>query len=311
MSAPASSGGSSAPSVNSSPQSGSGGAGGAGGSHAPHPSHGGEGGGFDPSAALQEARRARQEAQSLRSTFDKRDTEFRQTKETLDRVRQAFVPEEQSKAPDPIADLEEQMDYYLEQAMEAKARGGGIPLTTNLALKFFQSQIENHKTQQQLLQEIAALKAQTEKANSPDRTVNDHAYAQMEGQIQNALDSLYGDDQGSLGTKRTVYQGVVQLLQADLTELQQKAPHKWDMLRRNPQELAKIVQSAVQRIVPPRAMQIIQQEQLQNTPMKEGELWAAFREADNIKDPNERRRIKTQIRQDILETQINRRNRRR
>lgn len=312
MSAPASSGGSSAPSANSSSSApGPGGYGAGGGSQAPHPSQGGEGGAFDVSDAIKEARRARQESQTLRSTFDKRDQEFRQTQETLDRVKKAFVPEESSKAPDPIADLEEQMDYYLEQAMEAKARGGGIPLTTNLALKFFQSQIENHKTQQQLLQEIAQLKAGIDKANSPERSVNDHAYAQMENHIQNALDSLYGSDPNTFGTKRNVYQGVVNMLQADLQELQQKAPHVWDKVRRNPQELQKIVQSAVQRIVPPRAMQIIQQEQLQNTPMKEGELWAAFREADQIKDPAERRRVKTQIRQDILETQINRNSRRR
>ncbi len=299
MSSPASSGASAAPSASpaSSPAQGTSSG------HSP----GGDGG-FDPSEAIREARQARQETSKLRSSFDKTTKDFQQTREVLDRVQKAFVPEEQSSAPDPVADLEEQMDYYLEQAMEAKARGQAIPLTTNLALRFFQSQIENHKTQQALMEQIKELKGGVNQANDPERSVNDFAYANMENFIQNSLDSLYGAGPEQTGVKRNVYQGVVNTLQADLKELQAKAPQIWDQVRRNPAKLQQIVQRAVQQIVPPRAMQMIQEENLQNTPMGEGELWAAFREADQIKDPGERMKIKRQIRQDILEASINRRN---
>ncbi len=305
MSAPASSGASSAPSGNSAPQGGSPGAG------APNPSAGGESGGFDPAVALREAREARQEAKTLRSSFDKHGQEFKQTKETLDRVRQAFVPEEKG-APDPVSELQEQMDYYLEQAMEAKARGQSMPLTTNLALRFFQSQIENHQTQQKLMQEIERLKGGVDKANDPEKSVNDHAYAAMEGHIQNALDSLYGAGADQIGIKRNVYQGVVNMLQGDLKELQQKAPHLWDQVRRNPAKLQSIVQQAIQRIVPPRAMEMIQQEQLQNTPMTEGELWAAWRQVDQRTDLSQqaRRELKESIRIDLIKAKYGSKSRR-
>ncbi len=294
MSSPASSGASPAPSASPSAAPSPGGQG------APQRS---EGGGFDPSEAIREARQARQESSRLRSSFDSHSQEFNKTKETLDRVRQAFVPEERNAAPDPVADLEQQMDYYLEQAMEAKSRGQAIPLTTNLALRFFQAQIENHKTQQKLLQQIDDLKGGVDQANDPQKSVNDFAYAQMENQIQNQLDSLYGTDPRQQGVKANVYQGVVRALQADLMELQEKAPHIWDKVRRNQQQLAQIVQRAVQGIVPPRAMELIQNEHLQNTPMKEGELWAAWHQAKARTDipPREKQELLESIRIDLIQ----------
>lgn len=307
MSSPASSGASPAPSANpsgSQPQGGSG---------APSPSPGGQGGGFDPTEAIREARQARQENSRLRSSFDSHSQEFNKTKETLDRVRQAFVPEERNAAPDPVADLEQQMDYYLEQAMEAKARGQAIPLTTNLALRFFQAQIENHKTQKALLDQIAELKGGVDQANDPQKSVNDFAYAQMENQIQNQLDQLYGTDPRQQGTKANVYSSVVNTIQQDLLELQEKAPHVWDKVRRNPQQLAKIVQGAVQSIVPPRALELIQNEHLQNTPMSEGELWAAWRQVDKRTDltPVQRQQLKEDIRVDLVQVKYGSKGRRR
>lgn len=266
--------------------------------------------GFDVSEAIQEARRARAEGHQLKSAFDKQSSELKSTRETVDKIRDVFAPKQEA-APDPVADLEEQMDYYLEQAMEAKSRGQPIPLTTNLALRFFQSQIENHKTQQALQAEIQRLKGGVDHATDPETPVNNMAYAHMENFLQQSLDSMYGVDEHSTGVKRNVYQGVVNMLQADLKELQKKAPHVWDQVRRNPQQLQQIVQKAVARLVPPKARSIIEQEQLQNTPMKEGELWAAFREAGEIKDPARRLEVRKAIRQDILDMQLNRNKRRR
>lgn len=307
--APVSSGGSSAPSANTS--SGAGGA--SGGQSGPGQGDGRGGAGLDPGGALQEARAARAEAQRLRTTFDRHQQETRQDRETISRVREAFSPQQKESAPDPIADIEQQMDYYLEQAMEAKSRGQAIPLTTNLALRTFQHQIENLRFQQEIRDAVKELKGATQQANSPERTINDQAYGQMENEIQNQLDRLYGTDPNQLGTKRSVYDSVVRLLQGDLTELQQKHPAQWDRLRRNPQQLASVVQNAVQRMMPPKALQIIQQEHLQNTPMELGELWAAFRQVDQRKDisPEERHELKGQIRRDILELQMNGRRRRR
>lgn len=223
----------------------------------------------------------------------------------LDKLEKAFAPEEQSAGPDPIAAIEEQLDYYLEQAMEAKQRGQAIPLTTNLAVRTFQAQIENIKFQQEIREELQKLRGGLDHANNPETPVNQMAYGQIDNFLRSSLDQLFGEEQTSLPTKQRMYQAVTSALVTDLQELQRRAPQQWDMLRRNPAKLQAAVNHALKAHVPPKAMALIEQEQLQNTPMSTGELWAAFREAKQIEDPKKRREVTTRIRQDILLSQMN------
>lgn len=262
----------------------------------PSPTQGGEAGGsFDFNEAFSEAKRARAEASQLRSAFDKQAKEYSGTKETLDRVQKAFNPDKAEAAPDPVADLEQQMDYYLEQAMEAKQRGQPIPLTTNLALRFFQAQISNHKTIEQLNDKIAKLEGGVNQATDPQAHVNNMAYATMENQIQRSLDQLYGTGDESFATKQGMYQSVVKMISSNLKELQSKAPGKWDQVRRDPNSLNKIVSQAVRSLIPPKALGLIEQDHLQNTPMSKGELWAAFREAKAAGRMDVARRIRQDL----------------
>ncbi len=262
------------------------------------------GSGFDAQEAFNEIRQTRAQTSKLASAFDSHRKETGEDRDLLKRIKEAVAPPKE-EAADPISDLEGQMDYYLEQAMEAKQRGQAIPLTTNLAIRFFQSQIENIKTQELLRNEIKALRGGVDHANDPQTPVNNMAYSQMETFLQQSLDNLYGADEKQLGTKRRIYQAVTSSLVQDLKQLQQQAPAQWDMLRRNPMKLQKVVNQALRDIVPPRAMHLIEQETLQNTPLSEGELWAAFREAKELmaKDPKKSIELQRDIRRDILEMQ--------
>lgn len=293
MTQAASQGGSSAPSA--SPQ----------GQGTPTASQGGDAAGFDVTHAMQEARRARGETQSLRSNFDKRFSAMDEDLATVRKLRETFAPPA-PKTADPVQHLEEQMDYYLEQAMEAKAKGVPMPLTTNLAIQSFQNLVALHNQVAEFKKEIAELKSGVNQANDPQAPINNMAYATMETFLQSAIDGMYGDNPASTPIRSSIYKAAVDMIGANLKELQTKAPAQWDRVRRNTNELQKIVNSAIRQLVPPKAMELMQHDELQNTPMQEGELWAAFREADTIKDANERRRVRTAIRQDILELQANR-----
>ncbi len=303
MTSPASQGASAAP-------SGSQGSGAPQGGGAPQQGQGGQDSGIDIQKAWREAREARQETGKLKSVFDKKLEGFDEDRDTLKRLKGAFAPAKEA-APDPIADLTGSLDFFLENAMEMKAKGTPIPLTTKLAVESFQTMIAQQQAIQELTNQIKELKGGVDRANDPESPVNNMAYAQMETFMTSAIDGLYGNDPQSQGAKAQIYDGTVRLVQASLKELQNKAPQEWDRVRRQPQMLQQIVNAAIKKMVPPRAYEILEQEQLKNTPMQEGELWAAFREAKQIQDPTKRRDLIREIRQDILEAQARSRSRRR
>ncbi len=192
------------------------------------------------------------------------------------------------------------MDYYLEQAIEAKTKGAPIPLTTNLAIKSFENMIALHKHNEALQSRLDAMEAQIKQANDPQAPINNMAYATMETFLQSAVEGMYGNAPQGEGVRRSIHDAAVNLITANLKELQAKAPGTWDRVRRNQGELQKLVNAAIRQIVPPKAMELMEHDTLVNTEMSVGELRQAFEEAKAIKNPLERRQLMTQIRQDIL-----------
>lgn len=271
----------------------------------PATSHGDGAPSFDPKVALDEIRRSRGQTTQLQTSFDNHRKEVAGDRELLQRLKSAFSPEAKS-APDPVAHLTGQMDTFLNQMMELKARGQELPMTQQIALDFYQSQLENLKTIDALKKQLGELKGGVDRANDPDAPANNMAYTQIDTFLQQSLDSLYGLDPKQTATKNRVHGTVLEALSSELKELQKSAPGQWDMLRRNPMKLQMLVNNALRSIVPPKAMQMIEQEELQNTPYDKGELWAAFNEArvlfKNAKTDEQKLHalgLQRQIRQDI------------
>ncbi len=263
--------------------------------------------GFDPQQALSELKRARGETQKLATAFDSHKKETASDLQLLQRLKTAFNPEA-PKGVDPIEHIQGEYDSFLDQAMELKSRGQQIPMTTQIALNFYQSQIENLKTIAELKKQIGDLKGGVDRANDPEAPVNNMAYTQMDTFLQQSLDQLYGTDQKQTAVKRQMYNSVSDTLAGELKRLQQQAPGEWDMLRRNPGKLQSKVNEVLRSIVPPKAMAMLEQEELEATPLTAGELWGAFREAQTLfrtakTEPERMKALELQrsIRQDILE----------
>jgi hypothetical protein len=65
-----------------------------------------------------------------------------------------------------------------------------------------------------------------------------------------------------------------------------------------------MVRHFVKQTIPPKAREILMEDQIRREPMTTDELWQAWREADGIEDFKEKQRIKSAIRQEIVGRQF-------
>lgn len=213
-------------------------------------------------------------------------------------------PKEPEGGENPIPGWEREMDYYIAQAVEAKNRGQGIPLTANLAIHAYKQAIENYQTRVAMEKKIQALETRLQEVQDPGHNLNQRAFYNFDTHIKNGLERIYGRDQSSLPQRQAQFRAIGEQVGAAVRSLMQNDPQRWDQMRRDPAEIEKLANRALRMNLPPKALQMIEQENLRNSPMDIGELRQAFREADNIKDEAERTRIKTMIRQDILQLSV-------
>lgn len=259
----------------------------------------------------------REENTKLKSSFDNYRQETAADRELLKRLKSAFSPAEE-KGKSRSEHLQGEFDQFLQRALELKARGQELPMTQQLAVNFYESQLESLKEIDALKAELAKVKGDTERANDPSAPVNNLAYTQMDTFLQQSLDQLYGNDQKAFASKKHMYNAVSSELAEHLKGMQRQAPGEWDQLRRSPGKMQSLVNDILRSIVPPKAMQLIEEQELKATPMTKGELWGAFREAQQLfqsaKTPEEKKKaldLQRSIRIDLQDLDAKERRRRR
>lgn len=227
-------------------------------------------------------------------------------RELIGRMREVFNPESaRPVTADPVVDWEVQLDHYLERAIENKNQGGdGLPLTTNLAVNLFKNSIAFHSEIQALKTTVAELQGQLALALNPSHAVNQQAFAQFDTYVKNGIEKIYGTNPNTESTRGALFRAVGQLVAPAVNALMKNDPQRWEMMRRDPQELQNMANRALRKVLPPKVIQMIESEALKNTPMTKAELREAFQQTEAIKDPVERQRIREKIRQDLLEQQV-------
>lgn len=249
--------------------------------------------------ALQNDRQ--QETQQWSQKYSQLEGQHKQTSQTLDKIRQVFAPDSgdsKSPAEQRIAGFEAQLDHYMQAAIEAERRGQPIPLTTNLAIQLFQGKIEQEREREQLFGELAELKRTLNVVNNPETHLDNATYQNIDTSVLGAMDVLYG--RGPSDVKSYQFQAVTKAIGAEIRDLKRNDPELWSEIRRDPQRQAKMVQHFVKQTIPPKAREILMEDQVRREPMTTDELMSAFREADGIEDPGERQKIKVAIRQEII-----------
>jgi DNA-binding transcriptional regulator YdaS (Cro superfamily) len=248
--------------------------------------------GFDP----QDYSNLKEELARTKQTIG----ELNSSKATVDKLRQVFSPEE--AAPEQDKD-EAFLDHYLQASLEAEKEGRPIPLTTNLAVKLFETQ----KQLKDAVKVINELKGKTDQALDPVARVDQQTYANLDNLLQSSLYDTYGRE--NVSPQR--FSSIASEITGEIKRLQQESPDIWEDVRRSPKAQRAMVTHFVNKNIPPAAKQLLDREAISQYKMTETDLLTAFREAKEIQDPKAREKIQTKIRQDLLEARWKNQNRRR
>ncbi len=200
-----------------------------------------------------------------------------------------FVPEDDNKQ-DPN---EAFLDHVLQQSLEAEKDGRPMPITTNLAVKLFETQ----KQLTEAMKVINDLKGKTDQALDPVARLDQQTYANLDNILQDSLFTMFGRENVS----QQKYSGIASEITAEIKKLQTEKPDLWEDIRRSPKHQAAMVRHFVDKNVPPAARKLMQDDAVQKYEMTEADLINAFREAKDIQDPKVRDKVQTKIRQDLLE----------
>jgi hypothetical protein len=253
--------------------------------------------------ALQNDREAQEGQWSQK--YSQLENQHKQTSKTLEKIREVFAPSEDnsgSQTEQRIAQYEAQLDHYMQAAIEAERRGQPIPLTTNLAIQLFQGKIEQERERENFGGQLAELKAILQRVDNPDNQIDNQTYQNIDTSVLRSLDVLFGKEPNDV--KSYQFQAVTKAIGAEIRDLKKNDPELWSEIRLDPQRQAKFVQHFVKQTIPPKAREIMMEDQIKREPMTVDELYSAFREAGSIEDPKERQRIKTAIRQEIIGRQF-------
>lgn len=263
--------------------------------------HGGGGQGVDP-RQVQALQAQIQQQQALFQQLQRQQQQVQPQLQLIDQLRQVFNPQQQQA--DPNAAYEQQLERYLQAALDDQRQGGsGFPLTLNLATEFYQHMMAYQGAMNEIKSALAELKEGLAQQRDPQRQNDQVVGRQIHSQLVQTIDRVYGPGSQNIAAKEGIYQAAQKQVQRIITTLRQQQPQVWGMLQHNPQELGRMVQDVVAGLMPPRVQQMLQQEHIRNTDLSLDELQQAFRQAHaEYKDnPEMLREVTDAIRQQILE----------
>lgn len=232
------------------------------------------------------------------------DSQTKQTNESLQRVRTALMGEEDnSQAPSPteakIQGLQAQMDQYIEAAIEAERAGRPIPLTVNSAVQSLKFQIETLQEREQYQREIAELKAKIDQTSNPANQIDQMAYSNIDSHLVSALSTIFGPEEDTSAQFQAISNQIVK----EIKDLKKSEPATWDRVRRDKSAQAKLVNYFVEKSIPPRARQLMRDDQIRREPISNDEMLNAYREAKELaaKGNGDARKHATELRQELLQ----------
>lgn len=244
------------------------------------------------------------ESQQMQQRLKLVGDESKKTGETLERIKAALMGNqlqetEKSGVETEIESLQQQMDYYIQQAIEAERKGSPIPLTANLAVQSLKHRIEYLQERETHKKEMAELKRQLREQGDPARGVDQIAYSNIDSHLSSVLATIYGPDEDTSVQREAISKLIVN----ELKDLQKTEPQAWDRIRRDQTAQKKLVNHFAEKIIPPKARQILQTDEIRRTPIGTPELINAWREAKELaaKGDPQAKQYAEQIRSQILQ----------
>lgn len=228
------------------------------------------------------------------------------TSETLNKLKSVFDPDS-GQAQDPYEaqkqDLEAQLDEYLAAALEHDRKGTPIPLTINNAVSNIKFQLRSLEKEKGWEEERKAMKAKIDQLSNPGHSIDQTAFSNIDSHVISSLNTIYGPDDEHAEQKDAQFEAVTRQIAKEIRTLKSENPDVWDRIRRDKGAQVKLVNHFVQKNIPPKARQIMEQDRIRREPIGYDELVNAFREAKELaaegKDPKARQYV-SQLRQELL-----------
>jgi len=230
----------------------------------------------------------------------------KKTSRVLDNIRRAVVGDESKAAEaDPadakIAHYQQQIDQYIAAAVQAERQGRPIPLTVNAAIESLQGLIAQTEENKLLRERLGKMESQVARVSDPSHNINMAAYSSIDSQVQNALNTIYGSGDEYSDVKTAQFQAISNLIIKEVKELQSEEPDVWERSRRNPVDQKKLVNHFVKQVMPPKARQLMEEDDIRKTPLTLADLQQAWEESKDLKNEAQRKEIQGQLRPQILE----------
>jgi len=258
---------------------------------------GGEAGGSDSAAEFlqsigNELGSARQDAAAARQ-------EAARAGEIASRLKQAFAPEPQ--APNELAWYDDVLDAFI----EAEKAGKPMPLTGKLATVL----AENQKRTIELEKLVRKQSEVIEKLQNPASAANQRAFAAMDDAITTTLEGMYGE------VPVAFHDAVSSEVESVIRTLMKEAPEKWEQIRRSEQFQKRLVAHCAQKLVPPKARQVMLEKHETERPTTAQDFTQAIQELEQLKalaaqgrspySPAQLKQMETELRQKAWEFKYN------
>lgn len=247
----------------------------------------------------QELSRTKEELKGYGSKLEDVTRKFEESSSFLERIKQAVSPSE-SAEPDPTVGWQKEIDKIVKTALEHERAGRPIPLTAQTAITLYEDKIRHYKESKEHKELIKKLQTQVDGLADPEAEVDRQAAAHINSTVAQYLERLYGNSADTITTRSAQYDAITRQIRVEAQKLAKEFPEQWEMLRRDRVRQENLVKFVVEKNQPPKVRQILEQEKLQNSPITTEDLWTNLRRARELKDPKDRDRAVSAIRQEIL-----------
>lgn len=244
--------------------------------------------------------------------------ELGKSKGDMDRVRKAFVGEDEGQKQSPyqrrMSAYEDLGKYLQQEALENQRQGGkGLPITSKIGQQLVELGVESEKRAEVLERELSEIKAKLKRQENPAWQGLERAAFIMEGMVSEGLESLYGGAAGSKQIREAQFNAVTARINSEIQDLMKNDPDALLKVQRNPKIMRKMVNHFMAEMLPPKVRTMLDDERIKNEPFEARDLvqafaeareqWEAALESGNEKQATEFSNLMTSIRHDILATQ--------
>lgn len=226
----------------------------------------------------------------------------KQANEKFERLQRALGGKEDAAPPDPveseIATLNQELDEYIQIAADHDKAGSPIPVTLKNAVNRISFQIKTLREHAEIKGNYKKLETTVNRLADPQTTMENMVTSKMDSHLRSALETMYGPKNAQV--KNVQGKAVTEMIVSEIKDLKKNRPEDWDRVMRDERAAIKMVNWAIEQIIPPRARQIMDDDNVKRTPMTLAETYSAWKEAKQLEAKNPKApKYSVQIREQI------------